>query len=134
MTRAARSTNEPMRSPRTVDFRRFLQLELIRRCEQNRRYSLRAFARSLGLHHGTLSRVLSGKRAINKKLISRLGEPLRLSPTDADSFLKHLSSQKRPLTSHYRELNLDTFLAVSEWYHDAILEMTHMKSFEGDVK
>ena len=43
-------------------FRDLLASEFERRCQQNPRYSLRGFARAMGVHHSTLSRLLSGDR------------------------------------------------------------------------
>jgi transcriptional regulator with XRE-family HTH domain len=41
--------------------REALQHELASRRSHNARYSLRAFARHAGVHHGTLSRILAGR-------------------------------------------------------------------------
>src|SRR4051794_37275616 len=45
----------------------YLREELARRCDFNPRYSLRAFARSLGTDPGTLSRVLTCRRPLTLK-------------------------------------------------------------------
>jgi transcriptional regulator with XRE-family HTH domain len=63
-------------------FRLFLQGELLSRCRKNESYSLRAFARALGCDAGTLSKVLSGKRAIGKITITRFGARLGLGPEE----------------------------------------------------
>jgi uncharacterized protein (TIGR02147 family) len=117
------------------DFRLFLQQELVRRCDKNSGYSLRSFARSLGVHHTTLSRLLSGKRALNPKAVQRLCQALKLSPVETNAFLK--GAVERPKASNkarFQDLTLDTFISISEWYHDAILELTHIQGFQGDSK
>ncbi|MFL5812300.1 MAG: TIGR02147 family protein [Bdellovibrionia bacterium] len=117
------------------DFRRYLQQELIRRCEKNPGYSLRSFARSLGIHHTTLSRLIAGKRGLNSKSIQRLCGALKLSQAEASLYLDGKATEAPPLDSaHYQNLALDTFISISEWYHDAILELTHIQGFKGDPK
>ena len=59
-------------------FRRLLREQLARRQERNRRYSLRAFAQHLGLHHGTLSQLLRGRRPATPRRIRALGRRLGL--------------------------------------------------------
>jgi len=63
-----------------VTFRELLQAEFDRRRACNRRYSLRAFARSLGIDHSALSQVLRGKRRLTARTVRALGRALRLSP------------------------------------------------------
>ena len=41
---------------------------------------MRAFARSLSLHHTTVLRLVNGKRRASRPLLIRLGRQLRLSP------------------------------------------------------
>jgi transcriptional regulator with XRE-family HTH domain len=67
-------------------FRSFLADELARRVERNRRYSLRAFARDLGVDHSSLSQWLRGRRAFTVEVIERLGARLRLSPRQTRVF------------------------------------------------
>lgn len=54
--------------------------EFGRRREHNQRYSLRAFARAMGVHHATLSRLLNGDQPVQARTIGALGSKLRLSP------------------------------------------------------
>jgi transcriptional regulator with XRE-family HTH domain len=63
-----------------MDLRISLRDEYARRVSRNRRYSLRAFARSLSVHHATLVRTLSGERGFSRSLLRRLAVLLRLSP------------------------------------------------------
>ena len=50
-----------------------------RRCG-NPRYSLRAFARSLGIDHSTLSQIVRGRRRVTMRAIRALGRRLRMTP------------------------------------------------------
>jgi transcriptional regulator with XRE-family HTH domain len=67
---------------RAVTLRRVLQSEFERRRSVNQRYSLRGFARSLGLDHATLSQILRGKRRLTGRSVHALGRRLHLPPAD----------------------------------------------------
>jgi IS30 family transposase len=56
-----------------------LRHELRRRQSRNRRYSLRAFARDLGVHHSTLSRVMRGTQRAALPTIAAVAAKLRLA-------------------------------------------------------
>ena len=62
-----------------MDLRTHLRTELQRRQRRNPRYSLRAFALSLGTHHSTLSRAFDRNRRLTAQSIHRLGERLGLT-------------------------------------------------------
>jgi len=99
-------------------FRSHLQQEYLRRNRINSNYSLRSFARSLGLHHGTLSQILSGRRKISQKTFNHLAAQLNLSPTERTQM-----SGTRNENNSYLALQKDAFSLMSEWYFDAILEL-----------
>jgi len=61
-----------------VTFRDLLQSEFERRRSGNRRYSLRAFSRSLAIDHSALSQMLRGRRRITARNVRALGPRLRL--------------------------------------------------------
>jgi DNA-binding transcriptional regulator YdaS (Cro superfamily) len=67
-----------------VTFRAVLQAELDRRRSVNRRYSLRAFARSLATDHSTLSQILRGRRRLTARGVRTLGAALKLSRRELD--------------------------------------------------
>ena len=62
-----------------MDLRTRLAAEFRMRLERNPRYSMRAFARSLALHHTTLARLFKGTRRASRSLVNRIGRRLRLS-------------------------------------------------------
>jgi plasmid maintenance system antidote protein VapI len=116
---------------KTRDFRLFLQSELVRRCEANEKYSLRAYARSLRIAPSALSAILNGKRPVTHKMKLRLGLSLGLSPQDLGHFQE---SKTQGHTLKFQQLALDTYAVISDWYHYAILELTHLKNFRTDPK
>ena len=72
-----------------VRFREVVQAELTRRRRQNVRYSLRGFARTLGVHHATLSRLLSDDRPLQASTIQTLAPRLGFSSLEIQSFVSH---------------------------------------------
>lgn len=104
--------------------------ELVQRCDKNPSYSLRAFAKSIGFSHAALSQILSGKRnfteAAKQKVALSLGLSLRQSAA--------LSKSKTVFKSRFSEVDLDIYETVSDWYYDAILELTKLKHFRGEMK
>jgi hypothetical protein len=70
-----------------MDLRAVVEREFNRR-QRNRRYSLRAFARQLGIHHSTLVRLRQGKR-LTANTVSRLGVRLGLSARDIAAASAH---------------------------------------------
>src|SRR6185437_9094888 len=110
----------------------FLNEELARRLRDNSRYSLRAFARQLGLSPGELSEVLRGKRALSFRSTLRIAKSLGLNSAETRHLLQIAQTDKsravdpellRPLDQAVRtqDLSVDMFRVVSDWYCFAIL-------------
>lgn len=74
-----------------------LTAELIRRKMMNSRYSLRAYARSLGIDATLLSKILSGKNLPSIKTAEKLAMKLKLSEEDQLLFLASLISEQNLL-------------------------------------
>jgi uncharacterized protein (TIGR02147 family) len=127
-------------------YRNVITDELAKRSEKNSRYSLRAFAKSLGLNSGALSEILSGKRVPSYALANKIIDSLALLPETEEKFLYSLSQFQRSrglkrLGRAFKEpknlktkkptmeLTADIFRVISDWYHYAILEMTFVRGF-----
>jgi DNA-binding transcriptional regulator YdaS (Cro superfamily) len=93
-----------------VSFRAVLQSELDRRRAANARYSLRAFARSLAVHHSTLSQILRGKRRVTARNVRTLGRRLRL---DAQALAEHCAIEHEAAV--LATLERPGFRADSRW-------------------
>jgi uncharacterized protein (TIGR02147 family) len=131
-------------------YQRKLQDLLTERVERNPRYSLRAFAQLLGLDPGTFSQVLSGKRFPSEKLAQNIFKNLELSPAEQNEFLRSLADAKKKAglkrispelrkllkekveNTHGKELSLDLFKTIADWYHFAILELPFTPDFKSD--
>ena len=106
-----------------TDIRSIMQREFQLRKKRNPSYSLRAFARFLGLGVTSLSEAMSGKRMLSRHSRALIVEKLALSPDEQRYFL----GGDRPKLS----LREDQFALIAEWYHPAILEMTHISGQDG---
>ncbi|HEY8269264.1 MAG TPA: hypothetical protein VIG33_00125 [Pseudobdellovibrionaceae bacterium] len=69
------------------------------RKEKNPRYSLRAFARSLGVSSGQLSEILSEKRPLSHKLARRISVALALTMNESQKLIYLVSQQSQFLES-----------------------------------
>ena len=61
---------------------------------RNPSYSMRAFARRLGIGSSALSEILSGKRAMSYKMAARLLEKLDLEESEKGEILSRFTHQK----------------------------------------
>lgn len=114
-----------------------LQTIFMERCRSNEQYSLRAFARSLSIPVSSLSEIMNEKRPMTRKLCERIGGALNMSPEQIDAFSAkpHGNSQKSAqevLEENYRQLALDSFYIISEWYHYGILQLIKTKGFKNN--
>lgn len=110
-------------------FKTYLQQEFVKRTTKNPSYSLRAFAKHLGLNHATLSTLISGKRKITRATIEKISKSLNLGPNEIQNFTE-ISSVIKPTSNHYFLIQQDAFAAISEWYFDAILELSLIPQFK----
>jgi uncharacterized protein (TIGR02147 family) len=131
-------TITPSMNPTTQkphEFRVRLQEELINRCRKNPSYSLRAFARSLNIQSSALAEMLNGKRNITPKSIEKLGLVLGLSMDELNVYLvkeKKKKSKVAETESTYRQVTIDQYALISDWYHYAIIELLKVEDFRPD--
>lgn len=127
-------------------YQSFLQEEFARRMEANRRYSQRAFARDLRLSAGELSEILKGKRKLSLKSALKVVQVLGLNQTEARHLAYLVQLEKsRDLGSEQllsvakdklgqftedRQLTMDRFRIVSDWYCFAILNLSETDGFK----
>lgn len=110
-----------------------IEEEFQTRIKKNPAYSLRAFARAMGLNHSVVSRMLKQKRSLPRSKGEYLAEKLNLSPIEKRQFLlsarlgqpnlksladlpdTQISSQILEEELHYR--------IISEWEYFAVFEL-----------
>ncbi len=116
-------------------FRELLQETFVERCRKNPKYSLRAYARSLGIEASPLSSILRGKRPLTAKMCERLGIALGMSLDKIQNFQnKHDGRHNESSSQHeFQQITLDTYAIISDWYHYAILELIKTKGFKPKI-
>lgn len=129
------------------DFRQVLRAQLESRCQRNLRYSLRSFARDLGLSPARLSEVLKGKQGLSLKWASHVADRLGFAGAEKQHFCdlvesRHARNQARRELAKRRlaesaaaprnQLSLDAFQTVSDWYHFAILSLAELADFQSE--
>lgn len=111
------------------------------RIQRNPAYSLRAFARDLGMSHAYLSLVMNGKRKLSLKRLPYLTQMLELSPSEskdlfdaaAKTSAENIRASVAKNAPEYYQLEIDQLKTISQWYHLAILDLTQLKSFKSDA-
>jgi uncharacterized protein (TIGR02147 family) len=123
---------------RTHDYHIYkLQENLSQRQRVNPNYSMRAYARDLGLHPATLSQVLRKQRPLPLKVTKQVVEKLELSVKEKTYFLESLYSSKTTLDGIKVSENDDRFMldesyhkVIAEWEHYAVLTLFDVHGFE----
>ena len=133
-------------------YQRKLRETLAARVERNPQYSLRAFSKALGLDPSTFSQLLSGKRFPSLRLAEKLFQRLDFSPLEMKEALQSIAEAKTnaglkrisPALRHLlspaagsssapsRDLSIDIFKIISDWYHFAILELIFTQNFNSE--
>lgn len=136
---SVRTTNTTQTATDFGDFRLYLQSELAARCQRNPRYSLRSFAETLAIGSSDLSKLIRRQRRLTDKMLVKLAKRLDLEPTIIEAFRTHLSTEKQSrrsiqragatINDTFKQLDLDSFHLVADWYHLAILELLKVKGF-----
>ncbi len=128
-------------------YRTFLEKEFEIRKTRNPSYSLRAYARSLGIAAPKLSQILRGLCGLSKESAKKISERIGLEGNEQELFVTLVESEhsrskfgksyaKAKLDSlkfeSYDLIALEKFQIISDWWHFAILELTNLKSFKSD--
>lgn len=110
----------------------FLLNELTSRKNRNPSYSLRAFARDLGLGVTSLSDFFKGKRDLSKSNWIKVTQKLHLSPQEAEKLLLREDASKGQKLPDREVLKEDVFRLIADWYYLAILNLARLKNSKGD--
>ena len=121
------------------DFRTFLEHELARRNSVNPNYSLRAFARDLGVDSSFLSKLLNGKRSMTVRTIINLAPRLSLPEAEVQDFIQKANGRRRRYSvsglevQTIQEIENQKLTQSMEWFHIAILELVSVKGFQANA-
>ncbi len=122
-----------------ANYREFLKAALVERQKKNPQFSLRAFAKQLGLSPAGLTRILQGQKNLSLDRASEIARKLALGEketeylytliqmgstknADVKAAFQDRLNQIRGTTPTY-DLSVDHFKLISDWYHLAIYEM-----------
>lgn len=112
-----------------------------------RNLSLRGFARIAGMSHSYLSRVMSSQKSLSIGAASKISQILDLSPEEEAHLMRLVAQDQLPENSRSGQqlrarimkskssakslISQDSFRAVAEWHHFAILALINTKGFRG---
>ena len=114
-----------------TELRRRLAEELMRIRAKNPAYSLRAFAKKVGVQPSALSELLNGKRGIAQKLALKIADNLLWEPEFREQIKIGMSRYHKADSSRAAvQLTMDNFHAISDWYHFAIISLAETQDFE----
>jgi uncharacterized protein (TIGR02147 family) len=99
-----------------------LKTEYLIRCGRNPKYSMRSFARDLGVSSGTLSELMNGKRPLTQKAQTKIASRLPLNLKQSRIML-----QRERRNPKYDRVGDRQFKFISEWYNFAILNLVECK-------
>jgi uncharacterized protein (TIGR02147 family) len=125
-------------SAAAYDIPRLLRERLRAAVWRNPRFSLRSFAKQLGIDHSTLSQVLNGRRRLSARAQAAVGKRLGLRDEVIRAYAQSL--RRKPNSKNLSEnirsfhLDLDTFQLLSVWHHYAILELIQVQAFKTDSR
>ncbi len=108
-----------------------LASDFAQRKRLNPNFSLRAYAKWLGLSPAQVSQMISGRRPITSATFGKIASKLGLSPLEKNLWLE----QREPTAERQRvHLGEDNFRLISDWHHLAILGLTKVKGAKGDAR
>lgn len=122
------------------------------RKSKNIQYSLRAFARDLGISPPQLSRILSGKRDLSYRQMLRVGKALGLPRPQIQEYVQKIIVEGSPRAKVASKLRAkmqkknslrgtqpsvrfespEALGSISQWYYLAILELTFVEGFKSE--
>jgi len=125
------------------DYLRILQTEFQQRKQKNKKYSLRAFAKFLGVSHALLSLVFLKKKGLSLKMADKISTKLTLSHLEKSIFINSVekcfsrSAKKKTKASQalselhkqkkYKSLTQATMSQIDHWAYVAVFEAIYCK-------
>lgn len=119
-----------------LDLSQFFIQKLESKRQKNRHYSMRAFARDLGISSGRLSDIMNKKYIPGASIADRITESLDLSPDDKIRFRKIIEQSQlsqKVLGGAYQIMG-DQYSIVADWHHYAILNLMNTVDFQDDIE
>lgn len=127
----------------TEDYLRILQNEFNQRKQKNKKYSLRAFAKFLGVSHALLSLVFLKKKGLSPKMADKISTKLALSHLERNIFISSVekcfsrSAKKKTRAGqvlnelhkqkHFKSLTQENINQIDHWAYVAVFEAIYSK-------
>lgn len=140
-------------STKAMDPIQVIESAFLMRKNKNSHYSLRSFARDLGISPGQLSKLLNRKISLTRKQAARIAVVLELSKSETTAFIHHAilnapvnakvskalrEKTKKDVSNKLKNslpmtnYSVERFKAISQWYHLPLLELTYLDTFKAD--
>lgn len=131
-------------SPDKINCRYLLHHEFKQRTQKNPSYSLRAFARFLGVSPAYISQIFSNKRIVSDQKAKEFSKKFKWTAKKRNLFFALIQYEKTTDIQlkadfleqienlselDFLELQEDQFQLIAEGYHYSILELTNVKDF-----
>ncbi|MEK6555873.1 MAG: TIGR02147 family protein, partial [Bdellovibrionota bacterium] len=134
-----------------LDFRHFIKQVYSQRCEKNPKYSMRSFAKDLGLSPQMLNSIFNRGSGLSRSRALEVAKNLNLSESDEELFLTLIeaSHQRSSMgrkaareklevlkeqNSTMEELKVEEFRNVAGWKEIAALCLVDLEDFKTDFK
>ncbi|MBT5095945.1 MAG: TIGR02147 family protein [Halobacteriovoraceae bacterium] len=126
--------------------REWIREEYSQKRSLDKSFSIRNFAKVLGVTSGRLSELMSGKRNFSEKMGVRISRALAYDPQTEERFVESIRKAKQQRKSknlilentrpeadnEYMQLSEDTYKMLSEWYYFGILNLISVEGFKFD--
>lgn len=115
------------------ELRRVLNAHFAASKARNGSYSLRAYARKLGVGPASLSEIMRGKRRVSDKRAQHLVQCLSLLPAEEKRVLGGaIGLLANDVPKPFEALPEERYRTISDWYHFAILSLAETADFRCD--
>ncbi|MFS4460851.1 TIGR02147 family protein [Bdellovibrio sp. HCB2-146] len=126
------------------DYRQYLREAFDLRSSRNKNYSLRSFAKDLGLAVSTLTEVLAGKYGLSPERATDVAVRLNLSAMQSEHFCNLVTMRfsrkmeareearravEQRLSTHTQEVPTEQFKTIAQWQHSALLRLLETKNY-----
>lgn len=122
-----------------VFFQDFLKTKYLEIKSRNSTYSVRAFAKQLGLQPSATNEILKGQRKVSKTLAEKIAVKLKLDPTERSNLLTGFNQSHDAAAASVETINKsrrireDEFNLIADWIHFAILSLINVQDFNSDL-
>ena len=93
---------------------------------RNPSYSMRAYAKKIGVAQSAISEILSGKRPLTRKSAEKILKGLDKNPQEIFAICQSEIQNVQP----FKAIDLDTYHLIADWHYYAILSLAETEDFQ----